>query len=114
MLNGFDCIRPWGNYHVLYYDKNKWVKVLKIKAGESLSLQKHKYRSESWDIRNGRCKIMINNIESNKSFGDTVRIPQGIWHNITAITDCLIIETAEGELVHEDDIIRKSDKYGRE
>lgn len=114
MLNGFDCIRPWGNYQVLYYDKNKWVKVLKIKAGKSLSLQKHKYRSESWDIRNGRCKIMINNIESNKSFGDTVRIPQGIWHNITAITDCLIIETAEGELVHEDDIIRKSDKYGRE
>ena len=53
--------RPWGNFETLVMEKEFHVKILTILPGESLSLQKHKYRAENWVVVKGEAYITINN-----------------------------------------------------
>ncbi len=45
--------RPWGNFESLLTENNFHVKILTVLSGESLSLQKHKFRSENWVVVKG-------------------------------------------------------------
>ena len=57
------CFRPWGNYQSLVKEKEWQVKLIDVKPGERLSLQKHKFRSEHWVVVSGTAKVEIDGKE---------------------------------------------------
>ena len=107
--------RPWGNY-VSLVESNLWqVKRLEIKIGESISLQKHKYRSEHWVVVDGIADVEIDNNKSTLNLNESIFVPKGAKHRLTNKGDrnLVIIEIQIGDYLGEDDIIRYQDRYGR-
>ena len=111
--------KPWGYYKVLSTGIEEGIeytaKVLFISAGNSISLQKHEHRFESWTIASGTGSLII---------GDETLFytPQTTWsimpdelHRITADTDTIMfeIQLPDSHGSGEDDIVRLSDQYGR-
>ena len=107
--------RPWGKYTNLYYGKGFLIKELVIKPKSSISLQKHKYRSEHWNIISGKPTITINKRKFLKKPNDVVHIPRGTIHRIENPfkQPVIIMEVQTGEILKESDIIRYKDIYGR-
>ena len=81
----------------------------------SISLQKHKHRSEHWTITSGKPKITINKRKFFKNVNETVFIPQGAIHRIEnpSKKPVKIMEIQTGAILKETDIIRYKDIYGR-
>ena len=107
--------RPWGTFKNLISEENFKVKKISVAPGESLSLQKHKYRSENWVIVEGKAKITLNKKIIYKNVGEAIYIPKGAIHRLENDTKnkLVIIEVQTGEYFGEDDIIRLEDKYSR-
>ena len=107
--------RPWGNY-VSLVESDLWqVKRLEIKIGESISLQKHKYRSEHWVVVDGIADVEIDNNKSTLNLNESIFVPKGAKHRLSNKGDrnLVIIEIQIGDYLGEDDIIRYQDRYGR-
>ena len=107
--------RPWGNYHIIAKNKGYQIKEIKVKKGSKLSLQKHKDRSEFWQIVKGKSKITIENKELHLKEKEHIYIPKNAIHRIENIgnEELIFIEIQLGENLKEDDIIRFEDDYGR-
>ena len=107
--------RPWGKYINLFSGKNFLVKELVVNSKSSISLQKHKHRSEHWTITSGKPEITINKRKFFKNVNETVFIPQGAIHRIenTSKKPVKIMEIQTGAILKETDIIRYKDIYGR-
>ena len=112
--------RPWGNYRVLYehsiFGPNTKVKELVVEPGQSLSLQKHKYRNELWHVVEGNCNV-FGALESGyslppRSLGphERIDIPAGQWHKLSNPfqTPCKIVEIQFGDQCDEADIERRT------
>lgn len=102
--------RPWGYYRVLHTIGNSVkVKELTVNPGASLSLQRHKHRSEIWFVGEGEAGLRWD-------FGGT-KIKQykqeiihaNEWHQLHNPTDkpLRVIEIQYGEDCVEEDIERK-------
>ena len=51
--------KPWG-HELIWAETERYVgKVLFVKAGESLSLQFHRIKDESWLVQSGRAKLEL-------------------------------------------------------
>ncbi len=74
--------RPWGKYTNLFSGKSFLVKELVVNPKASISLQKHKHRSEHWTVTSGRPRITINKRKFFKNINETIFIPQGSIHRI--------------------------------
>ena len=81
-------IRPWGYYRVLHtVGNNVKVKELTVDPGKTLSMQRHKHRSELWFVAEG---IAGNNWEYG---GETIKpykteiINPNEWHQLHNSTD---------------------------
>ena len=107
--------RPWAKYTNLYNGKNFLVKELVINSKSSISLQKHKHRSEHWTITSGQPKITINNRKFFKKVNETAFIPKGSVHRIENLFSrpVKIMEVQIGSILKETDIVRYKDIYGR-
>tara|TARA_Y100000590_G_scaffold463123_1_gene629069 strand:- start:938 stop:2143 length:1206 start_codon:yes stop_codon:yes gene_type:complete len=107
--------RPWGKYINLFYGKGFLLKELIINSKSSISLQKHKYRSERWTVLSGKPKITINRKKFYKRPNDVIFIPKGAIHRIENPFDepVQIAEVQTGAVLKETDIIRYKDIYGR-
>ncbi len=118
--------RPWGyfvNFHSELAKKPGWVKILFLKPGEELSHQFHRKRDELWYCIKGKGKVFLwkNPEEYGKvepeaiefEEGSSITIPRGIVHTARADEELYILEFGFGEC-EEEDIVRLSDKYGRE
>jgi mannose-1-phosphate guanylyltransferase/mannose-6-phosphate isomerase len=107
--------RPWGKYINLYNGKGFLVKELIINSKSSISLQKHKHRSEYWTVTSGKPKITINKRKFFKKVNETVFIPQGAKHRIENLfkEPVKIMEVQTGAILKETDIVRYKDIYGR-
>ena len=109
--------KPWG-YELIWAHTDIYVgKVLFVKAGESLSLQYHEEKDESWLIQSGRARIELGSV-SDETFAEEVVGPgaafhyvPGTVHRITAVEDTTILEVSTPHL---DDVVRLADSYGRE
>jgi mannose-6-phosphate isomerase-like protein (cupin superfamily) len=109
--------KPWG-YELIWAVTDTYVgKVLFVKAGESLSLQYHEEKEESWLIQSGLAKIELGAV-TDESFAEEVVGPgaafhytPGTVHRITAVEDTTILEVSTPHL---DDVVRLADSYGRE
>ena len=95
--------------------KNFQVKTITVLPGESLSLQKHKYRSENWVVVKGIAKVTLDKQVKELKVGESIFIPKQAIHRLEneQNENLIIIEVQTGEYLGEDDIIRIEDKYSR-
>ena len=107
--------RPWGKFTNLYSGKGFLLKELVVNSKSSISLQRHKHRSEHWTITSGKPRITINKKKFFKDVNDSVFIPRGSIHRIENLfkTPVKIMEVQIGTILRETDIIRYKDIYGR-
>jgi mannose-6-phosphate isomerase len=108
--------KPWGHELVWAEGQGYAGKVLFVKAGESLSLQFHREKDESWLIHSGRAKVELGSVgdavlrEEVVGPGAAFRLRPGTVHRITAIDDTTILEVSTPHL---EDVVRLEDRYGR-
>ena len=107
--------RPWGKYTNLFNGEGFLIKELIVNPKSSISLQKHRHRSEHWSIISGKPKITINKRNFFRKENDTVFIPRGAVHRIENLfkKPVKIMEAQTGHILKETDIIRYKDIYGR-
>lgn len=106
--------RPWGYFELLAQDKTHILKKLTIYPGARLSLQKHQYRDEHWQVLDGTAQIVCGTKDYTlERFGE-IHIPASSWHRLENIgtKNLIIIEKQIGKCL-EEDILRKEDDYGR-
>ena len=91
------------------------IKELVINQRSSISLQKHRHRSEHWTVTSGKPRITINNKKFYKSVNETAFIPKGAIHRIENFfkKPVKIMEAQTGPVLKETDIVRYQDIYGR-
>ena len=77
------CYRPWGNYKSLILEKKWQVKLINVKPGEKLSLQRHKYRSEHWIVVSGQAKVEVDGNEMILNENQSSYIPLGMKHRLS-------------------------------
>ena len=108
--------KPWG-WELIWADTELYVgKVLFVKAGESLSLQFHREKDESWYVESGRARLELGDAgqtvlnEEIVGPGACFRFRPGTVHRLTAVDDTTIVEVSTPHL---DDVVRLEDRYGR-
>ena len=108
--------KPWG-WELVWAEAEDYVgKLLFVRAGESLSLQYHEVKDESWLVQEGRATLELGDVAGDLvSFeiaaGDAFRFRPRTVHRVTAVEDTLIIEVSTPQLT---DVVRLDDRYGRE
>jgi mannose-1-phosphate guanylyltransferase/mannose-6-phosphate isomerase len=107
--------RPWGSYESLVIGNRFQVKLITVKPGGTLSLQKHFHRSEHWVVVRGAAKVLVGDIEKIVSENESVYIPVGTVHRLEnpGKIPLELIEVQTGSYLGEDDIIRLKDVYAR-
>ena len=109
--------KPWG-WELIWAHADAYVgKVLFVRAGESLSLQFHREKDESWYVQSGRARLELGEAgqealdEEVVTAGACFHFSPGTVHRVTALEDTTILEVSTPQL---DDVVRLEDRYGRE
>ena len=91
------------------------VKEIIVKAGGSISLQKHFNRSEHWVVISGEASVECDGIKKTLLPNQSIFVPEGALHRLSnnEKEDLRIIEVQSGEYLSENDIVRYEDIYGR-
>ena len=107
--------KPWG-YETIWARTDRYVgKILHIEAGHALSLQYHRVKDETLCVLSGTLQLEIGESEDRLQVlrmvaGDSVHVPPGTRHRLTAVEACDVLEASTTEL---DDVVRLADRYGR-
>jgi mannose-6-phosphate isomerase len=108
--------KPWGWELIWALSDAYCGKILFVRAGQSLSLQFHREKDESWLVREGRATVELGSAgekalkEEVVGPGAAFRFVPGTVHRVTALEDTTIIEVSTPHL---DDVVRLEDAYGR-
>ena len=108
--------KPWG-WELVWAETEHYVgKLLFVRAGQSLSLQYHEVKDESWLVQQGRAALELGEVGGELERveigpDDVFRYRPRTVHRVTAIEDTLIVEVSTPHL---DDVVRLEDRYGRE
>ena len=107
--------KPWG-HELIWAHTDRYVgKILHINAGHELSVQYHNRKDETVHLLSGelsyRVQIAGELRDVRLRAGESYRITPGTIHQMVAVTDCDVLEASTPDL---DDVVRLSDKYGRE
>ncbi len=109
--------KPWG-WELIWALTDAYAgKILFVAAGESLSLQFHNVKDESWYVLEGRAKLELGRAgeaildEVVIAAGEAFHFPPGTVHRVTALEDTRVLEVSTAHL---DDVVRLEDRYGRE
>jgi mannose-1-phosphate guanylyltransferase len=114
-------MRPWGVYYVLEDKPNYKVKKIVVNAGQRLSLQSHKHRSEHWVVVSGTATVEIRNSENENEWVNDIYPNESCYIKLNTMhrlanygkIPLVIIEVQVGEYTGEDDITRYEDDYAR-
>jgi len=100
--------RPWGYYTVLEERKGYKVKEIGVYPGRAMSLQKHKQRSEHWNIVEGKAQVTIGEDVMVRSKNQSVYVHKNTKHKICNPykETVRMIEVQIGDYLGEDDIVR--------
>ena len=105
--------KPWGSFRQFALNEPCTVKIIIVKSGEAISLQRHEGRSEFWRVLSGTPLVTINEKEITAKSGDEFFIPQRTNHRLAGGREgCQVLEVSFG-FFDENDITRIEDKYGR-
>jgi mannose-6-phosphate isomerase len=108
--------KPWG-HETIWARSDRYVgKILHINAGHELSVQYHNRKDETIYLLAGEIVYRVQGKDDalddvELRIGESFRITPGTIHQMVALTDCDVLEVSTPEL---DDVVRVSDKYGRE
>jgi len=107
--------KPWGEELLFARTARYAGKILRIRAGESLSLQYHVHKEETLYLYEGSLRLQLPEdadprAERRLEPGDSAHLPAGTRHRMIAITDCIVFEVSTPEL---EDVVRLEDRYGR-
>jgi len=107
--------RPWGNFHIIAKGKGYQIKEINIAPGKKQSLQRHKHRSEYWQIISGKGMVYLEDSKCILEENDNIFIPKGDLHRMENTEDYLLtlIEVQIGDEISEEDIERLEDDFGR-
>jgi mannose-6-phosphate isomerase-like protein (cupin superfamily) len=111
--------KPWGHEIIFAAVEGKYVgKIIHVIAGRALSLQYHLEKEETISVLSGAGIIEYGPAADNLSSqhfgpGDTIHLPPGAVHRITAITDLTFAEASTAAPGWREDVVRLEDKYGR-
>lgn len=107
--------KPWGEEIWFALTERYAGKLLRVDAGQRLSLQFHERKDETSYLLSGRLRLSEG--ESAKTLesreiqpGTAWRVEPGRVHSIEAIDDSVVLEVSTPEL---DDVVRLADAYGR-
>ena len=106
--------KPWGE-EILFAHTDRYAgKVLRVQAGHALSLQYHERKDEALYLHEGRVSLESGAAGALATRvlepGESIHLPAGTHHRLTAITDAVLFEVSTPEL---DDVVRLDDRYGR-
>ena len=110
--------KPWG-HEVIWAHTPLYVgKILHIKAGQALSVQYHNQKDETIHLLRGEMIYRVGGGEVGSALrevslvaGESFRNEPGMVHQMEAVTDCDVLEASTPHL---DDVVRLSDRYGRQ
>jgi len=108
--------KPWG-YEIWWALTEDYAgKILHVNAGERLSLQYHQLKHESCYVLSGRLILVqgpdaADLTETVIEAGHTWQNHPGVVHTIEAVVDSDVLEASTPHL---DDVVRLTDRYGRE
>jgi mannose-6-phosphate isomerase len=109
--------KPWGHETIWAQSERYTGKILHINAGHELSVQYHNRKDETVYLLSGEILYRVQREgddildDVQLKVGESFRITPGTIHQMVAVTDCDVLEVSTPEI---DDIVRLSDKYGRE
>mgnify|MGYP002784020797 CR=1 FL=1 len=107
--------KPWG-HEVIWAHTEQYVgKLLHVKAGHALSVQYHNRKDETLHLLRGEMIYRIDRGNGLEAYplkaGESFRNTPGQIHQMEAVTDCDVLEASTPHL---DDVVRLTDRYGRE
>ena len=106
--------KPWGEEIIFAHTKQYAGKLLKIRRGESLSLQYHRTKEETIYVHEGRIRLLVDTAGTREERilgpGESWHLPPGTTHRMEALEDATLFEVSTPEL---DDVVRLEDRYGR-
>jgi mannose-6-phosphate isomerase-like protein (cupin superfamily) len=93
-------------------------KIIHVNAGQSLSLQYHNQKEETSSVLSGEALVehgpSAGRLTSDRlGPGDTIHLPPGVLHRITAISDLEFAEVSTAQSGWREDVVRLEDRYGR-
>jgi quercetin dioxygenase-like cupin family protein len=108
--------KPWGHETIWAHTDRYVGKVLHIKAGHALSVQYHNRKDETIHLLKGEMIYRVQQpdgvlTDMRLRAGESFRNEPGTIHQMEAVTDCDVLEASTPDL---DDVVRLSDRYGRE
>ena len=104
--------RPWGVFKQFAFNEECTVKILSVKSGGVLSLQKHKNRKEMWYFLTDGW-VQIGTAKKKIKKGERVVIRKGQAHRIFSKGGNVeVLEVSYGKFDEKDEV-RLEDKYGR-
>ena len=108
--------KPWGHETIWAHTDRYVGKILHIKAGHALSVQYHERKDETVHLLSGELIYRVAEQggelrDVRLTVGESFRIVPHTVHQMEAVTDCDVLEASTPEL---DDVVRLSDRYGRE
>jgi len=109
--------KPWGHETIWAHSDRYVGKILHINAGHELSVQYHNRKDETVYLLSGEIVYRVQQEgedvldDVRLKVGESFRITPGTIHQMAALTDCDVLEVSTPEV---DDVVRLSDKYGRE
>jgi mannose-6-phosphate isomerase len=111
--------KPWGHELIFAATNGKYIgKIIHVDAGHSLSLQYHREKEETISVMSGEALIehgpSADQLTGQRFVpGDTIHIPPGVLHRITAISDLDFAEASTAYPGWREDVVRLEDRYGR-
>jgi mannose-6-phosphate isomerase len=111
--------KPWGHEEIFAIAEGRYVgKALHVRAGHSLSLQYHEEKDETIAVQSGRVLFehgpsIAELATTELAAGRSVRIPSGVLHRITAVSDAVLLEASTADQGWREDVVRVADRYGR-
>jgi mannose-6-phosphate isomerase len=106
--------KPWGE-EILFARTAAYAgKILRIRKGESLSLQYHEKKDETIYVYDGTLRLTLEvdgrQVERVMEAGEAVHFAPRTTHRLAGVTDCTLFEVSTPEL---EDVVRIEDRYGR-
>ena len=111
--------KPWGHELIFAALDGRYVgKVISVQKGHSLSLQFHERKEETISLLSGAALVSYGTDVSlmvTETFapGDTIHLPPGTAHRITALQDLVFVECSTADPGWQHDVVRLEDAYGR-
>jgi mannose-6-phosphate isomerase-like protein (cupin superfamily) len=111
--------KPWGHELIFAAVEGKYVgKIIQVIAGQSISLQYHREKDETISVLAGEALVehgpaQDELTEQRFGPGDTIRLPAGALHRVTAVTDLTFAEASTASPGWREDVVRLEDRYGR-